>query len=338
MRIATFAAPFSREGPGLALRDMRSAEDTQIIAAIAVIARMRPDILVLTDIDHDAGGATLGAVAELLAQSGLDLPHRFSLLPNSGMATGLDMDGNGRLGEATDAMGFGQFAGQGGLAVLSRWPIDTGGVLDFTPLLWRDLPGARLPARAEEPFPSAEAHDTWRLSSSSHWMVPVLAPDGPLNLMVWSATPPVFDGPEDANGLRARDELRLWQVLMDGGLGPVPEGPFVIAGNSNLDPADGDGDRAAMAAFLADPRWQDPAPRSDGGLASADAGQTGNPGLDTADWPDGAPGNLRVSYLLPSTDWNVTGAGVFWPAPDEPDAALVAAAGAHRLVWVDLRR
>jgi hypothetical protein len=155
--------------------------------------------------------------------------------------------------------------------------------------------------------------------------------------MAYSATPPVFDGPEDRNGLRNRDELQLWLQVLDGQFGPVPQ-DFVIAGNANLDPADGDGLREAMTAFLVDPRLTDPLPRSPGGQAAADPDQTGDPALDTADWPDNAPGNLRVDYVLPAAAWTVTGSGVFWPAPDDPDAALADAAGPHRLVWVDLRR
>jgi hypothetical protein len=113
-------------------------------------------------------------------------------------------------------------------------------------------------------------------------------------------------------------------------------------GNSNLDPADGDGFSTAMAAVLTDARLQDPRPQSAGGLAAADAGHAGDPALDTADWPDGTPGNLRVSYVLPSADWRVLSSGVIWPAPDmEQDAELAAdvgLAGPHRLVWVDVER
>jgi hypothetical protein len=162
-----------------------------------------------------------------------------------------------------------------------------------------------------------------------------------VDLMVWSATPPVFDGPEDRNGLRNRDELRLWTAVLDGALGAPPGEHFVIAGNANLDPADGEGLREAMAAFLADPRLTDPLPLSAGGAAAADPAQAGNPALDTADWAETGPGNLRVSYVLPAAVWEVTGSGVLWPAADET-AALSAedlvAAGPHRLVWVDLRR
>jgi len=79
-----------------------------------------------------------------------------------------------------------------------------------------------------------------------------------------------------------------------------------------------------------------------GGRAAADPGHSGDPALDTADWATGRPGNLRVSYVLPSVDLPVTGAGVFWPGPDDPKAALLGqdgfAAGPHRLVWVQVTR
>ncbi len=340
LRVATFAAPLSRAGPGLLLRDILRGGDAGIDATIAQIAAVAPDILVLTAFDHDAGGAALAAFRDALALAGVDLPHGFSLLPNSGMASGLDLDGDGRLGDAGDAQGFGRFAGQAGLAILSRWPVDAGGVRDFSALLWRDLPGATLPQGDGRPFPSAEAQAAQRLSSTGHWIVPVLAPGGPVDLMVWSATPPVFDGPEDRNGLRARDELRLWQVVLDGALGPPPGRFFVLAGNANLDPFGGDGDRAAMAAFLADPRLTDPGQASAGARTAANAGGTGPPGQATASWED--PGNLRVSYVLPAAAWEVTDAGVFWPGPDDPLAPLMGpdgrAAGPHRIVWADLRR
>jgi len=271
-----------------------------------------------------------------LVAAGADYPHRFALLPNSGMATGLDMNGDGRAGGPRDGQGYGRFAGQAGLAVLSRWPVDDARVRDFSALLWRDLPDAALPQAGGAPFPSEAAQAVQRLSSTGHWLVPVEAPAGTVDLLVWSATPPVFDGDEDMNGLRARDELRLWTLLLDGELGPPPGRFFVIAGNANLDPFDGEGDSSAMAAFLADPRLVDPHPLSAGGRATADRGQTGPPAEDTADWDD--PGNLRVSYVLPSVAWGLVGSGVWWPTPDDPAAEGLAEAGAHRLVWVDLAR
>ncbi len=314
-RIATYAAPLSRDGPGLLLRDILKGEDAQIAAVQSVVTRHAPDVLLLTDFDYDLDGAALAAFADMF---GDQYPHRFALRPNAGMPTGLDLDRNGRTGEPRDAQGYGRFAGDGGMAILSRYPV--GEVTDLSDILWRDLPGATLP----KDFYSDAVLAVQRLSSTGHWIVPLDLPDGPMTLLAFSATPPVFDGPEDRNGLRNRDELRMWQVLLDGGFGPPPT-DFVIAGNANLDPVDGDGFSGAMAAFLADRRLQDPLP-----------------GKDTADWPDDGAGDLRVSYVLPAAEWLVADAGVFWPASDLPEAALLGsdglAAGPHHLVWVDVSR
>lgn len=300
-----------------------------------VLAAARPDVLLLTDIDWDADGAALAALAERLEEEGLDYAHRLALEPNAGLPSGLDLDGDGQPGEAGDAQGYGRFRGQGGMALLSRWPL--GEARDLSGLLWRDLPGARLPVVDGRPFPSEDAQAAQRLSSSGHWVVPVETPGGSVTLLAWAATTPVFDGPEDRNGLRSADELALWARLLDGAFGPVPS-DVVLIGRSNLDPMDGEGLRGDMAAVLADPRLQDPRPGSEGARAAATPGQAGDPALDTSDWPEDGPGNLRTHYVLPASSLRVLGAGVVWPRPEEPLAEAVAAAGAHRLVWVDLDR
>lgn len=324
-RIATFAAPLSRDGPGLLLRDIRKGEDPEIVAILAVVAEVDPDILLLTDFDYDLDRVALQAFADAAGY-----PHIFAWQPNTGIATGFDIDGNGRLGEARDAMGYGRFTGDGGMAIVSRHPV-TGTPRNLTETLWRDLPGAVLP-------PTSDAIAAiQRLSTAGHWIVPFETDDGIVTLLASAHTPPVFDGPEDRNGLRNRDELRLWSQVLD----DPPKG-FVIAGNMNLDPVDGQGYADAMAAFLADPRLIDPQPQSAGATFAANPDQRGDPATDTADWTDPLPGNLRVSYVLPSSAWQVTGSGVFWPAPDDPKAALLGAdgadAGRHRLVWVDIAR
>ncbi|PZX17107.1 endonuclease/exonuclease/phosphatase family protein [Palleronia aestuarii] len=304
-----------------------------------MIAAVAPDILVLQGIDYDAGGATLSVLADRIAEDGPDYPHRFALRPNTGMATGLDMNGDGDLGDPRDAQGYGRFAGADGLAILSRFEILAEDAVDLSGLLWRDLPGAIPPMIEGRAFPSEEAAAIQRLSSTAHWIVPVEIDGTPLTLLTWRATPPVFDGPEDLNGRRNHDEAALWLRLVDGDLyTPPPPTPFVILGNANLDPEDGDGRRAAMDTLLSDPRLRDIAPRSAGGAAAADPGHTGDPALDTADFDD-PPGNLRVDYLIPSADLAVRGAGVYWPAPGTPEAEALGPVEdwpRHRIVWADL--
>lgn len=322
------------------LRDILRG-DPQAGAVAAVIAGAAPDIVLLTGIDFDHDLLALVAFAGLVAAQGQDYPYRFATRPNSGMATGLDLDGDGRRGGARDAQGFGRFAGEGGMAILSRLPIDAGSVRDFGGFLWRDLPGAQI-AKAGL---GAEAAAVQRLSTTAHWDVPVLLPGGGrLHLLAFRATPPVFDGPEDRNGRRNHDETAFWLRYLDGALPWAPPAPpFVILGNANLDPEDGDGRPDALAALLASPAIRDPRPASAGGRAAAaeggaNAGQAGDGALDTADWADAGegPGNLRVDYVLPSADLALRDAGVWWPAPGAAGAEAVAAASRHRLVWVDV--
>ena len=346
LRIATYNADLSRDGPGLLLRDLLSDGDDQIAAAIAVIAHADPDILLITKFDYDHGLRALSQFAKRLRdEGGVSYPHRFALRPNTGMATGLDLTGDGRGWTADDAQGYGQFAGQAGMALLSRHPV-MDGVRDFSDFLWRDLPDALIPTRDGAPFPSAEVFEIQRLSTTGHWDVPIALPDGrALNLLAFYTSPPVFGGPEDRNLRRNHDEVRFWTLLLDGALPMAPpDPPFAVIGDSNLDPHDGDGMHEAMRALLTHPALQDPAPESAGALAVAgtrEAGQSGDPAHDTTHWQmtDG-PGNLRVDYVLPSRDLEVIDAGVVWPAPQHASrnglAQAVETASRHRLVWVDV--
>ncbi|MEQ3709135.1 MAG: endonuclease/exonuclease/phosphatase family protein [Tateyamaria sp.] len=318
LRIATYNTELQRDGPGLFLRDLARGEDEQIDAVLAVIATANADVLALQGIDYDLTSAALSRFAKAAGY-----PHHFALRPNTGMPTGLDMDGDDRLGGPRDAQGYGRFSGQGGMAILSRLPIDARNVQDLSSILWRDVPGALLPNVDGAPFPSEEAQAIQRLSTTGHWVVPIIGPNGPFDLLTFHASPPVFDGPEDRNGKRNHDEIMLWLKLLDGTVGTAPTGPFVIAGDANLDPVDGSGIKAAIEALLGAPDLQDVAPR-------------GHFGTDTVDWDDPVPGDLRVDYVLPSTHWRVIDSGVLWPDPDDPMADTVAMASRHRLVWVDL--
>ncbi|MFZ5964387.1 endonuclease/exonuclease/phosphatase family protein [Thalassococcus sp. BH17M4-6] len=298
LRIATWHAPLVRDGPGVLLRDLLRADDAELQAVQSTIVRIDPDVLLLTSIDYDHGLAALSALRDGLAQSGADYPHLFALRPNTGLPTGRDLDGDGRLGLPRDAQGYGRFSGQGGMAILSRLEIDRENVRNFSTLLWRDLPGSLI--ASDDP-----GGDVQRLSSAGHWLVPLHRPGGAtLSVTAFHATPPVFDGPEDRNGRRNADEVRFWTAFLDGGFGAVTS-DIVVMGNANLDPVAGDGRSAAIRDLLAHPALQDPLP-----------------GRPTADWPQVGP--LRVSYVLPGAALTVTDAGLSEPV------------GPHRMVWVDI--
>lgn len=320
LRIAIYDPGLTRKGPGLLLRDIRRS-DPQVLAAARVIAAAAPDVIVLTGFDWDHGNLALSAFAEVLEAAGQPMPYRFSARPNSGMATGLDLDGDGRAGGPGDAQGFGQFSGQNGMAILSRLPL--GMVSDYSAILWRDLPGNLMPPAAPG------VADVQRLSSVAHWDVPVLTDRGPLRLLAWSATPPVFDGPDDRNGRRNHDEAAFW-------LKNLPDAPFVLIGKANLDPADGEGRPEALAALL--DRATDPAPRGafQPPQTGVNAGHRGDPALDTGMFDPTGPGNLRVELVWPAAGLAVSSSGVLSPLPDDPVFPSVEAASNHRLVWVDI--
>lgn len=316
------------------LRDIQRGDDEQLLAVRAVLLETQPDVLVLAEFDGDYDNLAISAFAEFIAVGGLSFPYRLSFVGNNGKMTPYDLDQNGRTGEPRDAMGYGRFHGDGGLAILSRWPL--GPMTDLDDLLWKDIPGASLP-----PGWPDNVNEIQKLSSTTHTVLPVQTDQGQLTLLAFAATPPVFDGPEDRNGLRNGDEIRLWKHVLAGELGGVPNSPVVI-GKANLDPVDGEGVKDAIADLLVHPLLQDPMPESEGGAVHANDNHLGDPALDTADWPDDGPGNLRVSYILPPADWQVFDAGVFWPAPEDPLSELLGsdglAAGPHRLVWVDIGR
>lgn len=303
--MATWNIGFERAGPGLLLRDLVAGGDAQVSAAVGVLVRLDADVLLLTGFDHDAGLAALDAFRAALAAAGCAYPYRFALNPNTGVPTGFDIDGNGRTGEARDAQGWGKFRGAGGMAVLSRLPVDAGGVRDFSAFLWADLPGALMPAGL-----AAGEVAVQRLSTVGHWDVPLVLADGSaLHLWAWHATPPVFDGAEDRNGRRNHDEAAFWLAYLDGRLPMAPPGRFVLLGDANLDPVKGDGLPLALRALLADRRLADPA----GGRATVDYG----PPL----------GELRLDYVLPAAALDVVSAGV--ARPEGPTTG-------HWPVWVDL--
>ncbi|WP_110804457.1 endonuclease/exonuclease/phosphatase family protein [Rhodobacter viridis] len=313
LRLATFSPALSRPGPGLLLAALQKGDDPQISAVVDLIVATKPDVLLLTDFDWDYRAEALGALQAQLAGQGCDYPFAFAPQPNTGVETGFDIDGNGRLAEPRDAQGYGQFTGQHGMALLSKRPMRADQARDFSTFLWRDLPGSQLP-QAQLPEGAAQVQ---RLATTAVWDVPVQAGAGGLHLWAYAATTPVFDGPEDRNGRRNADETGFWLRYLNGDLPQQPTAPFAILGLANLDPDRGEGRREAMRKLLDDPRLQDPKP-------TAPDAPSSHP-LATADF-GGAIGPLRLDYILPAAGLRVLGAGT----AGNPQASK------HRLVWVDL--
>lgn len=367
LRIATFNASLNRFNAGELVAALSDPASLQLSRVAEIIQRVDPDIVLINEFDFDEDGEA----ARLFVENFLGIGQNgaapwvaeawFTAPSNTGVPSGLDFNRDG----TDDAYGFGFFPGQYGMLVLSKYPIATGDIRTFRNFLWRDMPDALLPDDPETPeqadYYSPEILDVFRLSSKSHWDVPVIVGGTTIHILASHPTPPVFDGPEDRNGTRNHDEVRFWTdyvvseasayIVDDAGVagGLAADASFVIVGDLNLDPHDGDGIREMGRTLLALPRLQDPMPSSAGGPedAAADGGKnadhTGDPALDTADFADTGefePGNLRADYVLPSSDLAVASAGVFWPVAADPLAALLMAGETqtsdHRLVWVDI--
>ena len=366
LRVATYnVSLYAEVADGVRAR-LAGGHDAKARHIAAVIQRQRPDLLLLNEFDYDAKGALADVFQREYLEVGqhgeapIHYPYRYFAPVNTGEPSGMDLNGDGRIGgpgrlHGEDAFGYGLHPGQYGMLVLSRHPIDTGAVRTFQTLPWSILPNARRP---KNPATGRWWYDdaVWpklRLSSKSHWDVPVRTPGGVVHFLVSHPTPPVFDGPEDRNGLRNADELTLWRHYLDdrdadwlcddqGRCGGLPaEARFVIAGDLNNDPTDGDGHHEAIVELIEHPRVLRHAfPTSEGAVQStrerggANLRHRGNPAQDTSQFGS-ASGNLHLDFVLPSVGLQITGSGVFWPLKGQPGADWVGASD-HRMVWLDL--
>lgn len=369
VRFATFNASLNRFSAGALAVELATPGSAQPATIAEIIQTVRPEVLLINEFDFDPVALDLFQQNYLeVSQNGaqpITYDYSFIAPSNTGIASGLDLDNSGSVGGPGDAFGFGFFPGQFGMAVLSMHPIAYDDVRTFQNFRWADMPGALLPDNPATPEPadwySPAELEAFRLSSKSHWDVPIVIGNKTVHFLVSHPTPPVFDGPEDRNGTRNHDEIRFWAdyvgpgrntgsyIYDDNGVhGGLKRGSmFVIAGDLNSDPLDGDSIAGSAQLVLDHPLVNSKMTPSSEGAAQqaalqggANAVHLGDPRYDTADFADGAPGNLRADYVLPSKQLRIVDAGVFWPTTSDAAFALVGTfpfpSSDHRLVWVDV--
>jgi 3-phytase len=375
IRFASFNASLNRSSEGQLITDLSTPNNVQAKTIAEIIQRNNPDVVLINEFDYDAENQA----AELFRQNYLavsqngvdpiDYPYYYVAPSNTGIPSGFDLNNNGAIEGGDDALGFGAFPGQFGMVVYSKYPIATEQIRTFQNFLWKDMPGALLPDDPTTPEPndwySPEELEIFRLSSKSHWDLPIEVNGEMIHVLASHPTPPVFDGEEDRNGKRNHDEIRFWADYItpgqgdyiyddQGNSGGLAAGShFVIMGDQNADPFDGDSVDFAIRQLLENPLINTSVtPSSEGGVAAAErqggANEThqGNPAFDTADFADTTPGNLRADYVLPSSNLEIQDAAVFWQPEDDPLFPLVGEfdpnlpggfpSSDHRLVWADV--
>ena len=320
-------------------------------------------------------GAPEGQNAQRFADRYLSTPQADSLdgrsyqpvmLPvNTGLPSGFDLNNDGQVvstvpeipgsppdgsvapqtdaGRAygNDAWGFGTFPGQYGMALFIRDDLTVlrDSIRTFRELQWHEKPNASVPldTTAFAPWYAPEVWAEMRLSSKSHWDVPVQRPGGAvLHVLASHPTPPGFDGVARRNNHRNQDEIRLWvDYLNDAGYieddsgragGLHKDAPFVVMGDLNADPDDASIFRDAIRHLIDHERVN-------GAVVpeASPARQADYPDLDpddTAQW------EARIDYVLPAANLSVQDTGVWRPDPaDMPDVPV----SDHFPVWVDVR-
>jgi len=370
LRIATFNVSMealnyiersSNSIPNVSGNELTQAlqQNTLQIKNIAeIIQRVNPDIILLNEFDrvdnsHDNIRYLINQylAQEQNGQASIDYPYFYQGAVNTGVKINADINHDGKANQQPgDTHGFGYFEGHFGMVLLSKYPIKEKEIRTFQHFKWRDMPNALKPIdpNTNQPWFSEQAWQELRLSSKSHWDIPVSVNGKTVHILASHPTPPVFDGPEDRNGKRNHDEIRFWfdyineeqaHYIYDdlgkkGGL--APQQAFVILGDQNASTIEGDAITSdtsqGINALLTSDKLQDPKPTSLGG--ELHRAENINAKYHTAYW------GMRADYVLPSTiAFTIKDSGVFWPKKDDETYRLIKdrqASSDHRLVWVDV--
>lgn len=362
IRVATFNVsmdatnylPENEIGTGQELVQALNQDHPQIKNIAEIIQQIRPDILLLNEFDYieNPSQGIEKFINDYLAKSqhgveSINYPYFYYAPVNTGVSTEFDLDNDGKkTGNLGDAYGFGHFPGHFAMVLLSRYPIDNENIRTFQKFLWKDMPDAKRPIdpNTGESWYSEQEWQALRLSSKSHWDIPILVNSKRIHILASHPTPPVFDGDEDRNGARNHDEIRFWNDYItlnkdsyvyddDGVKGGIGNNSrFILLGDQNASAVEGEALPQGIANLLANPLTNnDIAPSSHAGAKNSDSAFAK---YHTAAW------QMRADYVLPSrAGLSIEKAGIFWPEQHSPLYRLIetrASSSDHRLVWLDL--
>ncbi|TMX56543.1 endonuclease/exonuclease/phosphatase family protein [Vibrio rotiferianus] len=305
----------------------------------------------------------------------IEYPYAESYSTNTGLNSGLDLDNNGTAGQLPgDAWGFGFYHGQYAFALMSKYKIDTENTRTFQEFKWKDMEGAQIPTiticdgsqtipdgmECGDDWYTADEWDVVRLSSKNHVDAPIIIPtekgDEAIHLLMSHPTPPVFD--PGKNKVQNGAEVEFWHHYVQGkeyfyddagNKGGLAEGAkFVMMGDQNLDPLDGDGFSDIMQAFHNDPLVNQDVMNGELYPTSFGAAEHAVDKNSTHPIPNRITSTfgLGVDYAMPSANLNVVDSGVYWAASYEEGRKLFNDArigkygngkdvsSDHRMIWI----
>ena len=334
----------------------------------AIVTSLEADVILLNEIAYDkpeypyvpksqkvSGLNADRFVAKYLSQNPTTPAFKtISLESNTGIPSGYDLDNSGiavatlpvPINDSTlkytseqraygnDSHGFGIFPGQYSMALLVApdFEILKENIRTYRLFKWSNLPNVRPPIKPDgSPWYSAQAWAHIRLPSKTLADIPVRTPSGTIiHFIVSHPTPPGFDGAEQRNRIRNRDEIRLLRAFMDnetwlvddrGKKGGLKSGAHaVILGDLNADPANGPSLKNAITHLLASPTLApDIPPISDVTINGLDPWDTSGFGL-------------RVDYVLPTKRLAIAKSAIWRPTQGDK----IQSPSDHFPVWADI--
>ena len=346
----------------------------QIRNIAAIIQKNRPDVLLINEFNNDGMGGNqtmelfqknyLAHPQSLNGPDGGDMqepiiyPQIQSYATNTGLATGMDLNNNGKTTDPEDAFGFGYYHGHYAFGLMSKYEIDKKNTRTFQNFLWKDMKEedgqtpVEIPKVVREkddqgnPLPDNLklgndwfTNDEWeklKLSSKNHVDVPIIVNGEPIHLLLSHPTPPVFDTFSDTNLIRNKYEVMFWKHYIEnpnwiyddngkrGGLDGANQ-KFIIMGDlnaDNLNSNNNENSRIGIKALASSPLVNSE-------FATGSKIPTSNGGMNEKNnnqhqKPEARTSTfgLRVDWTLPSKNLEIENSGVYWQAEGEPGRKL----------------
>ncbi|MBW2522711.1 MAG: endonuclease/exonuclease/phosphatase family protein [Deltaproteobacteria bacterium] len=333
---------------GLSTDKLLDPANGQVRAVTEIVARFDPDILCIEELEYDLEGVPVAeqvpgrfdggaqnaariAAALNAATSGAPYEHTLITLSNSGFLwagpdNGVLEFGSRGAGELAD-MNYG---------IVSRYPILKDQVRVVTDVAWSDLPD-NVTAQMQSEI-GAVVPEGYPLFSKALVIAPIDVDGEVLVIVLLHPVPPII---YPTWPYRNHDELGGARALLDGvlpGVDPLPEDArFVLVGDLNADPDDGDSLPGAIRQLLDHPRLVPYQPEGAG-----TGGNNPQRNTNVSDCPSTTPIDptasfqLQLDYLMPSaTIGEPLDGGVFFPA-ESADFDLACRGSDHMMLWAEL--